>query len=569
MKFLPSQLMYFLQHRETTKKIRSLLKFILVLGILITAFSILFHFLMEYEGRQFTWVTGLYWTLTVMSTLGFGDITFTSDLGRIFSIIVLISGVLLLLIMLPFTFITFFYAPWLEAQSKLRAPRELPEDFSDHVIFTSFDPITISLVKRLGQYARSHVILIPDIQLALDLLDQGYKVVVGDLDDPEAYRRLRVTKAAMVVASNDDMKNTNITFTIRELTTETPIVTNADLDESIDILNLAGSTHVYQFMKMLGQSLARRALGISPRANIIGRFNKLLIAEAAAMRTPLVGKTLSDSGIRQATGINVVGLWEHGRFETPRPQSLITPTTVLVLAGTEAQLATYDLFMAEVGELTAPILILGGGRVGRAAADALKERGIAFRIIENNPDIIQDGEEYIQGSAADLHTLTRAGIQKTPSVFITTHTDDLNIYLTIYCRRLRPDVQIISRATLDRNISILHTAGANLVMSAASLAANTIFNLLITDKVLMVSEGLNIFRVKTHPSLAGKTLRKSKLREETGCTLIAIQNEAEIHLNPDPDKPLADSDELILIGTGEAENLFIARYPEKSEKLIT
>jgi len=219
--------------------------------------------------------------------------------------------------------------------------------------------------------------------------------------------------------------------------------------------------------------------------------------------------------------------------------------------------------MKEVGELTAPVLILGGGRVGRAAADALKERGFAFRIIENNPDIIQDGEDYIQGSAADLHTLVRAGIQKTPSVFITTHTDDLNIYLTIYCRRLRPDMQIISRATLDRNISILHTAGANLVMSAASLAANTIFNLLISNKVLMISEGLNIFRVKTHPSLVGKTLRSSNIREETGCTLIAIQTGEKMILNPDPDYRLSAADELILIGTGEAEKLFIARYPEK------
>jgi len=556
--------MYFLQSRETTKKIRSLMKFVLLLVVMIIAYSIAFHFLMEYEDRRFSWLTGLYWTLTVMSTLGFGDITFTSDLGKLFSIFVLLSGVLFLLVMLPFTFITFFYAPWLEAQSRFRAPREVPEDFRDHVIFTSFDPLTISLVERLRHYQRPYVILTPDIQLSLELIDQGYNVVVGELDDPEAYRCLRVQQAAMVIANNDDMKNTNITFTIRELTRETPIVTNADLDESIDILQLAGSTHVYQFMKMLGRALARRALGISPRANIIGRFNQLLIAEAAAMRTPLVGKTLLESGIRQATGINVVGLWEQGRFETPRAASRINPSTVLVLAGSEEQLARYDDLMQGVGELTAPILILGGGRVGQAAADALKERGIAYRIIEKNPALIRHKEDYIQGSAADLKTLVRAGIYETPSVFITTHTDDLNIYLTIYCRRLRPDIQIISRATLDRNISILHTAGANLVVSAASLAANTIFNLLISNKVLMISEGLNIFRVKTHKSLAGKTLRKSRIREETGCTLIAVQTAEKMVLNPDPDKPLAPEDELILIGTGEAEKLFIARYPEKN-----
>jgi voltage-gated potassium channel len=63
-----------------------------------------------------------------MSTLGFGDITFETDLGRLFSMFVLISGVLFLLVVLPFTFIQFFYAPWLESQSRMRAPRELPDD---------------------------------------------------------------------------------------------------------------------------------------------------------------------------------------------------------------------------------------------------------------------------------------------------------------------------------------------------------------------------------------------------------------------------------------------------------
>jgi hypothetical protein len=63
-----------------------------------------------------------------MSTLGFGDITFVFDLGRAFSIAVLVSGMVFLLVMLPFTFIQFFYAPWLEAHSKTRAPRGLSED---------------------------------------------------------------------------------------------------------------------------------------------------------------------------------------------------------------------------------------------------------------------------------------------------------------------------------------------------------------------------------------------------------------------------------------------------------
>jgi voltage-gated potassium channel len=92
MKFLPSQMMFFLQGRETKNKIRSLLKFIFLLSLLIIIYSAIFHFIMEYEGRRFTWITGLYWSLTVMSTLGFGDITFSGDLGKIFSIIVITAA---------------------------------------------------------------------------------------------------------------------------------------------------------------------------------------------------------------------------------------------------------------------------------------------------------------------------------------------------------------------------------------------------------------------------------------------------------------------------------------------
>ena len=50
-----------------------LLKFLVFLVILVCLYSAIFHFLMIFEGRQYSWITGLYWTLTVMSTLGFGD----------------------------------------------------------------------------------------------------------------------------------------------------------------------------------------------------------------------------------------------------------------------------------------------------------------------------------------------------------------------------------------------------------------------------------------------------------------------------------------------------------------
>ncbi|MFP4316183.1 MAG: potassium channel family protein [Desulfovibrionales bacterium] len=565
MKFLPSQLMFLLRDRRARRNIRSLSEFLVVLLALITVYSIIFHILMEREGQDFSWVTGFYWTLTVMSTLGFGDITFTSDLGRLFSMVVLLSGIIFLLVMLPFTFIQFFYAPWLEAQSKTRAPRSIPEDTFGHVIITVYDPITIALVERLKKYQHDYVIIIPEVQKALDLKDQGYKVMVGDLDDPKTYRRARADKAALVVVVNDDMRNTNIAYTVRTCAPDVPIAANADLKDSVDILHLAGCTHVFQFMNMLGRSLARRTLGGSMRSNVIGRFEELLIAEAPVMRTDLVGKTIRECGLREATGITVVGLWDRGRFTLPGPDTVIDSTGVLVLAGSEEQLAAFDEFVGETDmQPSAPVLILGGGRVGKAAAAALRKSGTDYRIVEKKPKVVVDEKHLIVGSAADLDTLIRAGIHDAPSVFITTHNDEVNIYLTIYCRRLRPDIQIISRATLDRNISILHSAGADLVMSHASMAANTIINLLSPGKVLMLTEGLNIFRVPVHSDLADKSLVASGIRQKTGCSAIAVVRNGEIEINPDPTLPLAPGDEMIVIGTAEAEKCFMQRYPERS-----
>ena len=547
--------------KKQERNIWILTKFLFALIAMVTIYSILFHFLMIFENREFSWITGFYWTLTVMSTLGFGDITFATDLGKLFSIIVLISGIVFLLTMLPFTFIQFFYLPWLDAQAKARVIRELPAGTKDHVILTTYDPVTINLAEKLSQYRHEYIIVLDDVQQALEIQDLDFRVAVGELGDPQTYRRLKVGDAALVVANVDDMMNTNIAFTVREISLTVTIVANADLDDSVDILELAGSTHVFQFMKMLGQSLARRVLGTSTRANVIGKVESLLIAEAPAMRTPLVGKTLLQSKLRETIGINVLGVWERGRFIIPTAQTPIHPTTVLLLAGSTDQFNAYDEKFGREEKYKEPVLILGGGRVGRAAADALAERNIDYRIIEKNQKLIED-EHYIYGSAADINTLMAAGIKTTPSIIVTTHDDPTNIYLTIYCRRLSPNTQIIVRANLERNISKLHTAGADLVMSYASMAANTILNLLKPDELLMLAEGLNIFRVVLPPTYIGKSLSESRIRSQTGCNVIAICEPEAMCINPEPSHRFSENNELILIGSGEAERRFFKMHSD-------
>ncbi|UCH81852.1 MAG: potassium channel protein [Nitrospiraceae bacterium] len=557
MKYLPSQLIYFYQNKTMKKNLRNLRTFLFVIAVTILMYSMLFHFIMEYEGRKFSWITGFYWTLTVMSTLGFGDITFTSDLGLVFSMIVLLSGIIFLLIMLPFTFIRFFYAPWLESQAQSRTPRDLPEGTKNHIIMTNYEPIAMSLIKKLTQYGLQYVVAVQDTKTASELLDMNIKVVIGELDKPETYLKLRAEHASLIFVNNDDMLNTNIIATIREVSDAVPVITIANAFDSIDILELAGATHVYQFTRMLGITMAQHALGVSAQANIVGSLGGVLIAEAYAASTPYEGKELLKSGLREKTGVIVVGIWRRGVLEIPRPQTVIQPNSILLLAGSEEHFRKYDDFVGSSRIFTVPVVILGGGRVGQAAADTLEGLGVDYRVVEKNRDIIRDNSKYILGDAADIHALERAGISsESPSVLITSHDDDINIYLTIYCRQLRPNIQIISRATRDRSISKLYSVGADIVMSYASMGANNIINILKPDEILMLAEGLNVFKTRIPGGLTGKSLADCQIRRKTGCNVIAIRSGESFNINPDPTVMLREDEELILIGSAEAEKEF-------------
>ncbi len=562
MKFFASQFSYFFEQAKG-RNLKLLIRFLAVLTALVSTYSVLFHVIMEWEGQKYSWMTGVYWTLTVMSTLGFGDITFESDGGRLFSIVVLLSGMIFLLILLPFTFIEFFYAPWIKAQRAARAPRRLSKEIYGHVVITNFDPVTRSLIKRLDQYGYDYALILENVDQALEMHDEGYSVVIGDIDDPDTYENVAVRNAAMVVATGNDTKNTNVAFTVRGKSESVPIVTTATNPDSVDILEMAGSSFVLRLDEMMGRALARHAIGGDAQAHELGNFEQVVIAEAATAETPLVGKTLANSKLRESAGVMVVGIWNRGSFEIAGADTKITNSTVLLLAGTKEQIDRYNELFCIYHIATAPVVIIGGGRVGRAIGRYFSQRKTDYRIVEQLPERARDPESYVIGSAADITTLERAGIREAPTVIITPHHDDMNVFLTIYCRSLRRDVQIIARSVREKNVSTLHRAGADFVLSYSTMGANAIFNTLRRGEVLMVAEGLNIFRVKLPARLLGRSLAEAEIRQNTGCNVVAVRHQDGLRVNPDPNEKMEQDTELILISTPEGQDLFLKQYARR------
>ena len=72
-----------------------------------------------------------------------------------------------------------------------------------------------------------YTLIVPDLEDALRMHDLGLNVVVGDLDDPEVWKRVRVDKAALVATTSSDARNTSVASTVRGIEENVRIVGTA------------------------------------------------------------------------------------------------------------------------------------------------------------------------------------------------------------------------------------------------------------------------------------------------------------------------------------------------------
>ena len=377
-KFLGSLFAATVHRSEARQNLKALGRFLLLLLAITVLFAVVFHVIMgQVEGQEHSWVTGFYWALTVMTTLGFGDITFHSDIGRIFTILVLVTGVVLLLLVLPFTFIQFFYAPWLEAKLRLRAPRVLPAATRGHVVIARWDAIGAGLAHRLRRYGIPYVVLEPDPAAAARLMDDEVSVLTGEIDSRTTYENARVGAARLLVANCEDTTNTNVTLTAREVSGSVPIASIVASEESVDVLRLTGCTHTLPLKKWLGEHLANRTDTGRAEAHVIGGFKGLQLAEFAVRHTPLAGRRVRETRLREVSGVNVVGVWERGRLRPAFPDTPLGEDSVVVVAGMPDQVAGLETLLQGGRTVARPVLILGCGKVGWAAAESLHAKGHA------------------------------------------------------------------------------------------------------------------------------------------------------------------------------------------------
>jgi voltage-gated potassium channel Kch len=96
-------------------------------------------------------------------------------------------------------------------------------------------------------------------------------------------------------------------------------------------------------------------------------------------------------------------------------------------------------------------IIAGFGLPGRSIAELLDERGLAYTVIETNPETVErctkGGLHIISGDVRDPQTLRQAGIEHAAFLALTMPSDEIVQAAITAARNLNRNIRIVARCS--------------------------------------------------------------------------------------------------------------------------
>jgi CPA2 family monovalent cation:H+ antiporter-2 len=264
------------------------------------------------------------------------------------------------------------------------------------------------------------------------------------------------------------------------------------------------------------------------------------------------------------------------------------------LPGLKKYLEPADLPMAVSADLPEKnhVVVCGYGRVGRNLVRLLLKSDYPVLVIDQSESRIQQvrdaGIPYVYGNAASLYVLEKAGVQQAQAMAIAL-PDAMNTRLCLKrALELDPDLEVVVRATKEKDIELLYQLGAREVVQPEFEASLELVTHLLTAMGVPLSQvqqdiaqvrnshylelrpelpayqvardlevaakGMNSrwLALPEGSPLAGMTLEEADMRRLTGVSLMAIRRNSGQEVDyPDAQTILEVGDRLLVVGESE------------------
>ncbi|MBS5949392.1 MAG: TrkA family potassium uptake protein [Clostridium sp.] len=198
--------------------------------------------------------------------------------------------------------------------------------------------------------------------------------------------------------------------------------------------------------------------------------------------------------------------------------------------------------------------IIGIGRFGFALAKTLIEAGKDVVVLDSDEYKIKQIRSYTDNAFVvnnlNKETLLETGIQNCDTVFVCIGEKiDVSILTTLNVINMGVR-RVIAKANTYEQGCVLKKIGAEIVYPENDMAIR-IANRLLNEEALEFIElnnDIHIEELRATNRIDGKSILKSKIRNEFNLNIIAVERDEETMIEVDPEYILRENDLIVVIG---------------------
>lgn len=219
-----------------------------------------------------------------------------------------------------------------------------------------------------------------------------------------------------------------------------------------------------------------------------------------------------------------------------------------------------------INRLRDHVIVCGYGRVGQQVVVELQRESYPFVVVEpletKVAALTERGILAYQGDASDDRILHAVGIDRARALIVCSGTDAINVFITLSARAINEKLFIVARSIREDDEPKLLRAGANRVITPASLGGRRLVSLVLRPTVvewldvLVHTDNLEWWLeeipLQQLPTLHGKLLSEVPLRIHYGITVLAVKRQHMMITALGPDMRFEASDIMVALGSRKA-----------------
>lgn len=303
-----------------------------------------------------SWEDAAYMTVITLATVGFGEIQPLGNRGRLFTISLILMGVVSIGYIVN-RFTEALIQGYFQEGIRIRQQRRLMESLSGHYIICGFGRTGRQIASEFQAEGVPFVTIDSQMESLLGAQQLGYITLHGDATLDETLVKARIEQAVCLVAAlPSDAENLYTVLSAKTLNPEIRAIARASTEEALQKLQRGGADAVVSPYITGGRRMAAAALrpqvmdfvdGILTGADRELYMEEFLIDPAAC---PCVGQTLRQARLRSQTGSLVLAIrrTDGTLIGGPTADTQLMPGDLLICMGTAEQLRSLNQILGPI-----------------------------------------------------------------------------------------------------------------------------------------------------------------------------------------------------------------------------